>query len=53
MTNLLVQVATKMMVRDRKQGKIVFVSSTLGFMSILGYSSYAPGKHALRGWFQC
>jgi 3-dehydrosphinganine reductase len=39
------------MVRDRKQGKIVFVSSVLGFMAFVGYSSYAPGKYALRGWF--
>jgi len=41
--------ATKKMVRDRVQGKIVFVASTLGLMSIVGYSSYAPGKHAIRG----
>ncbi|KAF8621629.1 hypothetical protein AX15_007647 [Amanita polypyramis BW_CC] len=41
--------AVKGMVRDRVQGKIVFVSSLLGYMSIIGYSSYSPGKHALRG----
>ncbi|KAF8529180.1 hypothetical protein BU17DRAFT_73355 [Hysterangium stoloniferum] len=41
--------ATKKMVRDGVQGKIVFVASTLGLMSIVGYSSYAPGKHAIRG----
>ncbi|KAF8511250.1 hypothetical protein BU17DRAFT_97340 [Hysterangium stoloniferum] len=41
--------ATKKMVRDQVQGKIVFVSSTLGLMSMIGYSSYSPGKHALKG----
>ena len=39
------------MVRDGARGKIVFVSSLLGYMSIIGYSSYTPGKHALRGKF--
>jgi 3-dehydrosphinganine reductase len=38
-----------MMVRQQRGGKIVFVSSTLGYMSIPGYSSYSPAKHALRG----
>jgi 3-dehydrosphinganine reductase len=37
------------MARERTPGKIVFVSSFLGYMSIIGYSSYSPGKHALRG----
>ena len=37
------------MIKERVQGKIVFVSSLLGYMSIVGYSSYAPAKHALRG----
>ncbi|KAL0577687.1 3-dehydrosphinganine reductase [Marasmius crinis-equi] len=40
--------AAKMMVRQQRKGKILLVSSTLGFMAFLGYSSYAPGKHALR-----
>ncbi|KAG7443793.1 oxidoreductase [Guyanagaster necrorhizus] len=39
----------KRMVRENKAGKIVLVSSFLGYMSIMGYSSYAPAKHALRG----
>jgi 3-dehydrosphinganine reductase len=39
------------MARDRSRGKIVFVSSLLGYMGIVGYSSYTPGKHALRGEF--
>lgn len=30
-------------------GKIVFVSSLLGFMGLVGYSQYAPMKHAIRG----
>ena len=37
------------MVKTRTNGKICFVSSTLGYMSVVGYASYAPGKHALRG----
>ncbi|KAF8238737.1 NAD(P)-binding protein [Tricholoma matsutake] len=41
--------AAKHMAGDRSPGKIVFVSSFLGYMSIVGYSSYSPGKHALRG----
>ncbi|KAJ7039642.1 oxidoreductase [Mycena alexandri] len=31
------------------KGKIVLVSSTLGHMSLVGWSSYSPAKHALRG----
>jgi 3-dehydrosphinganine reductase len=46
------QAACKRMVRDRSRGKIVFVSSLLGYMGIIGYSSYTPGKHALRGGFR-
>ncbi|KAG9041861.1 3-dehydrosphinganine reductase [Tulasnella sp. UAMH 9824] len=30
-------------------GKIVFVGSTLSLMSAVGFGSYAPAKHALRG----
>jgi 3-dehydrosphinganine reductase len=37
------------MVQEGHQGKIVFVSSILGYMGFVGYSSYTPGKHALRG----
>jgi short-subunit dehydrogenase len=44
------QAAAKQMVREnKKKGKIVLVSSTLGYMSLIGYSSYSPAKHALRG----
>ncbi|KAF8076463.1 oxidoreductase [Lyophyllum atratum] len=35
--------------RTRFPGKIIFVSSVLGYMSMIGYSSYSPAKHALRG----
>lgn len=35
--------------QHKKGGKIILISSTLGYMSFLGYASYAPGKHALRG----
>ncbi|TFY82044.1 hypothetical protein EWM64_g1967 [Hericium alpestre] len=41
--------ATRMMVQQGRKGKIVFVSSLLGMMTIPGYASYAPAKHALRG----
>ncbi|KIM62236.1 hypothetical protein SCLCIDRAFT_1215304 [Scleroderma citrinum Foug A] len=41
--------AAKEMARLGKKGKIVLVSSTLGFMSFVGYASYSPAKHALRG----
>lgn len=42
--------AAKRMARENKKGgKIVLVSSTLGYMSFLGYASYSPPKHALRG----
>jgi 3-dehydrosphinganine reductase len=37
------------MARQKRKGKIVFVSSTLGYMSFVGYASYSPAKHALRG----
>lgn len=37
------------MVRQGVRGKIVFCTSILGYMSIVGYSAYSPGKHALRG----
>ncbi|KIJ64202.1 hypothetical protein HYDPIDRAFT_112154 [Hydnomerulius pinastri MD-312] len=41
--------AAKEMVKRGTKGKIVLVSSTLGFMSFVGYASYSPAKHALRG----
>ncbi|KAG2035285.1 oxidoreductase [Suillus americanus] len=41
--------AAKQMVREAKKGKIVLVSSTLGYMSLVGYFLYSPAKHALRG----
>ena len=37
------------MVRTRTKGKIVFVSSVLSYFGLVGYSTYTPGKHALRG----
>lgn len=37
---------------NKKGGKIVLVSSTLGYMSFVGWASYSPGKHALRGMGQ-
>lgn len=41
--------AAKEMAKKGKKGKIILVSSTLGFMSFVGYSNYSPAKHALRG----
>jgi len=40
---------SKRMVASRTPGKIIFVSSVLGYMSMIGYSSYSPANHALRG----
>ncbi|KAJ4478179.1 oxidoreductase [Lentinula aciculospora] len=40
---------TKQIVRDKTPGKLVFTCSLLGYMSMIGYSTYSPGKHALRG----
>ncbi|WVR09278.1 3-ketodihydrosphingosine reductase TSC10 [Kwoniella sp. DSM 27419] len=34
---------------QRRRGKITFVSSFLGYTSFAGYSTYSPGKYALRG----
>jgi 3-dehydrosphinganine reductase len=39
------------MVKQRKSGKLVFVSSVVGLMSFQGYCSYAPGKTAIRGLY--
>jgi len=43
----------KVMARQKVAGKITFVSSTLGYMSFVGYSSYAPAKTALRSTQLC
>ncbi|KAJ3739406.1 oxidoreductase [Lentinula detonsa] len=40
---------TKQLVRSQTSGKLVFTCSLLGYMSLIGYSTYSPGKHALRG----
>ncbi|PPR08280.1 hypothetical protein CVT24_001120 [Panaeolus cyanescens] len=42
--------AAKKMAKQRRKGaKIVFVASTLAYMSFVGWASYSPAKHALRG----
>ncbi|CAA7263965.1 unnamed protein product [Cyclocybe aegerita] len=41
--------AKKMAKQHRAGSKIVFVSSTLGYMTFIGWASYSPPKHALRG----
>ncbi|KZT21779.1 oxidoreductase [Neolentinus lepideus HHB14362 ss-1] len=40
---------TRRMVEQGRKGKIVFIASTLGYMSFLGWSSYSPARHAVRG----
>ncbi|KAK0451199.1 oxidoreductase [Desarmillaria tabescens] len=39
----------KRMAKEDIQGKIIFISSFLGFISMVGFSSYASGNFALRG----
>jgi len=41
--------ASKKMVTQGVKGRIVFVGSTLSYMTFVGWSSYAPAKNALRG----
>ncbi|KAJ7851035.1 oxidoreductase [Mycena olivaceomarginata] len=41
--------AVKQMVKQKRKGRLALVSSTVGYMSFLGWASYAPGKQALRG----
>lgn len=40
-----------MMAKQGIPGRIVFVGSTLGYMSFIGWAGYSPGKHALVGMF--
>lgn len=48
--NLERQAAANAMARNKVvDGKIVLVSSLLGFMGLIGYSQYAPMKYAIRG----
>ncbi len=45
--------AAHQMVSEHVQGRIIFVSSTLGLMGMIGYSQYAPTKYAIRGLAEC
>jgi NADP-dependent 3-hydroxy acid dehydrogenase YdfG len=45
------QAATKMMAKQGVPGHIVFVGSTLGYLSFIDWTGYSPGKHALVGMF--
>lgn len=45
--------AANRMVSAQKPGRIVFISSTVGLMGMIGYSQYAPTKWALRGLAEC
>ncbi len=42
-----------MMVKQKVQGSLTFVSSFLGYTAFAGYSPYTPGKFALRGELSC
>jgi len=37
------------MIANKIRGKVVLVSSLVGFFSFAGYSAYSPAKYALRG----
>jgi len=37
----------------RRRGQIIIVGSAMSVVGFLGYSSYAPAKHALRGLADC
>lgn len=41
------------MVEEGKKGRIVFISSTVGLMGMVGYAQYSPTKYALRGLAEC
>lgn len=41
------------MAKQGVHGRIVFVGSTLGYMSFIGWAGYSPGKHALVGTYPC
>ncbi|WFD36393.1 hypothetical protein MCUN1_003272 [Malassezia cuniculi] len=45
--------AAAAMVANNSPGRIVFVSSVLGFMGLIGYSEYSPMKYAIRGLAEC
>lgn len=38
---------------DDKPRRIVFISSTVGLMGMVGFAQYAPSKYALRGLADC
>ncbi|KAJ3919527.1 oxidoreductase [Lentinula edodes] len=40
--------ASKRMVRDKSKGKIVFHSAYIGYITLIGYAAYGPGRMALR-----
>jgi 3-dehydrosphinganine reductase len=45
------QAVSERMARERRTGKIVFVSSIIAYFGLTGYSTYSAGKFALRGAF--
>ncbi|RIB22180.1 oxidoreductase [Gigaspora rosea] len=45
--------AAKCMAQQGVKGKIVIISSVAGLCGFMGFTSYAPTKHALRGLAEC
>ena len=43
------QEASKRMTQQKSKGKVVLVSSVIGFFGLPGYSAYGPAKMAMRG----
>ncbi|KAG9302232.1 hypothetical protein G9A89_008722 [Geosiphon pyriformis] len=43
----------KRMAYQGVKGKIILISSVLGFVGFIGYSQYAPTKYAIRGLADC
>lgn len=48
------QPALRLMIRDQvDDGRIILIGSTLSCMGMIGYSQYAPTKHAIKGLAEC
>jgi 3-dehydrosphinganine reductase len=46
-------IGKKWIMKEKKDRKIVFISSTVGLMGMIGYAQYAPTKFAIRGLAEC
>lgn len=47
------RIGASRMVASGTKGRIIFVSSTVGLMGMVGYGQYSPTKFALRGLAEC